>query len=42
MIQADIEMKIYCKMRCYISETPWTHQKVYKTGVGANENIEIR
>ena len=25
------------KMRCYILETPWTNQRVYKTGVGANK-----
>ena len=33
---------ISCKMRCYILETPWTYQRVYKTGVGANKNIEMK
>ena len=33
---------IACKMRCYLLETPWTYQKVYKTGVGTNKNIEMK
>ena len=31
-----------CKMRCYILETPWAYQRLYKTGVGANKNIEMK
>ena len=26
----------------YILETPWTYQRVYKTGVGANKKIEMK
>ena len=25
-----------------ILETPWTYQRVYKTGVGENKNIEMK